>query len=36
VLENPNLSKVKDPASVKVHVVELLKLLYVIGCFYEK
>jgi len=27
VLENPNLSKVKDPASVKVHVVELLKLL---------
>ena len=27
VLENPNLPKVKDPASVKVHVVELLKLL---------
>jgi len=27
VLDNPNLPKVKDPASVKVHVVELLKLL---------
>merc|ERR1711935_325128 len=27
VLENPNLLKVKDPASVKVHAVELLKLL---------
>jgi len=27
VLENPNLPKVKDPASVKVHSVELLKLL---------
>jgi hypothetical protein len=27
VLENPNLSSVKDPASVKVHAVELLKLL---------
>eukprot|EP00536_Pseudo-nitzschia_multiseries_P012250 jgi/Psemu1/308939/fgenesh1_kg.458_\ len=27
VLENPGLSKVKDPASVKVHAVELLKLL---------
>jgi hypothetical protein len=27
VLENQNLSKVKDPASVKVHAVELLKLL---------
>jgi hypothetical protein len=27
VLENPNLPKVKDAASVKVHAVELLKLL---------
>lgn len=27
VLENPSLSKVRDPASVKVHAVELLKLL---------
>jgi hypothetical protein len=27
VLENPNLAKVKDAASVKVHAVELLKLL---------
>lgn len=27
VLENPSLSRVKDPASAKVHVVELLKLL---------
>jgi hypothetical protein len=27
VLENSNLSRVKDPASVKVHAVELLKLL---------
>jgi len=27
VLENPKLSKVKDPAAAKVHVVELLKLL---------
>uniref|UniRef100_A0A6U9WK67 Uncharacterized protein n=1 Tax=Pseudo-nitzschia australis TaxID=44445 RepID=A0A6U9WK67_9STRA len=27
ILENPNLFKVKDPASVKVHVIELLKLL---------
>jgi len=27
VLESPNLSKVKDPAAVKVHSVELLKLL---------
>ena len=27
VLENPKLSSVKDPASVKVHAVELLKLL---------
>mmetsp|Transcript_1535 Transcript_1535/g.2656 ORF Transcript_1535/g.2656 Transcript_1535/m.2656 type:complete len:268 (+) Transcript_1535:1485-2288(+) len=27
VLENPNLSRVKDPASLKVHAVELLKLL---------
>lgn len=29
VLENQNLSRVKDPASVKVHAVELLKLLLV-------
>jgi hypothetical protein len=27
VLENPTLSKVKDPAATKVHTVELLKLL---------
>jgi len=27
VLENPTLKKVKDPASAKVHTVELLKLL---------
>lgn len=27
VLENPNLRKVKDPASAKVRVIELLKLL---------
>ena len=27
VLENPNLQKAKDPAAVKVHSVELLKLL---------
>lgn len=27
VLENPTLSKVKDPAAAKVHTVELLKLL---------
>jgi hypothetical protein len=27
VLENPNLQKVKDPAAVKVHSMEILKLL---------
>ena len=27
VLENPNLLQVRDPASVKVHAIELLKLL---------
>ena len=27
MLENPSLSKVKDPASVIVHTVEILKLL---------